>query len=873
MKKITSLFSLLLIIGSNSFGFSQENSPTEVVFCESFHISRPVLEINAENPVNMRKIEKAHAKKLKESKDKKHRTPQQFVYNTEENGLTYGNDSSSIQWSDGSRNTTNKAPIQNWLGQTASGFRPMDPSGAAGPNHYIQAINSTTYKIYNKNTGATITTGSVGSLWTPATPNSGDPIVMYDRFADRWFIAQFGTTGNKIYIAISTTNDPTGSYYTYTFTSAQFPDYLKFSIWADGYYMTSNQGTQKVFAFERTAMLAGNASARVISKNFTPPSGGGFFCPLAGDADGNGGLPTYGTPCPIFSYSDNAWGGSTIDGIQIYQMAVNWVPTTPTATLTFVSAVPTTSFDASYNSSWNDISQPGVTQKLDGIGGVLNYRSQWRKWNGYNSVVLTWGVKISTTQRSVMWCEMRQDQTTSAWTVYQQGIFTPDAYNRWLGSIAMDDYGNIGLSYAISGSSTMFPSLGYTGRLANDPLNTLTFAETIAISGSGSQTGGNRFGDYAHTSLDPDGITFWHTGEYCGGSTSSSAARTRIYSYRLQSANAASVSITSNDANNAICSGESVTFTAVPTFGGTTPTYQWQVNGVNAGTNSATFTTTTLANNSAVTCSMTSNDPIAVGSPATSNAITITVSNFVTPSISIIGNPVICAGKTISLISSTSNGGSSPSFQWAVNGVNVGTNSSSYAFTPTNGDQVTCMLTSSGACVTSASSISVPVTITVTPAPAIPTVTVNSGVLTSSAATGNQWYLNGTLISGATGQNFTPLSNGNYTVQTTVNGCMSESVVFAVTFMGIDALNPHFLAIYPNPSQGIFMVSFETKQDEKYNLSIYNAAGQLIYTEEIVNQHGAFSKEVVLGKVAAGIYNLRLSNGQSESNTKMIIKN
>jgi hypothetical protein len=69
------------------------------------------------------------------------------------------------------------------------------------------------------------------------------------------------------------------------------------------------------------------------------------------------------------------------------------------------------------------------------------------------------------------------------------------------------------------------------------------------------------------------------------------------------------------------------------------------------------------------------------------------------------------------------------------------------------------------------------------------------------------------------------------------------------------------------------MVSFETKQDEKYNLSIYNAAGQLIYAEEIVNQHGAFSKEVVLGKVAAGIYNLRISNGQTESNTKMIIKN
>ncbi|MBL0046030.1 MAG: hypothetical protein IPP33_17040 [Flavobacteriales bacterium] len=76
--------------------------------------------------------------------------------------------------------------------------------------------------------------------------NAGDPIVMYDKAADRWFLAQFGSSADKkIYIAVSTTNNPMGSYYTYTYVSPQFPDYLKFCVWQDGYYMTSNQTTQK----------------------------------------------------------------------------------------------------------------------------------------------------------------------------------------------------------------------------------------------------------------------------------------------------------------------------------------------------------------------------------------------------------------------------------------------------------------------------------------------------------------------------------------------------------------------------------------------------------------------------------------------------
>ncbi|MFM9005034.1 MAG: hypothetical protein ACKOSR_05960, partial [Flavobacteriales bacterium] len=377
----------------------------------------------------------------------------------------------------------------------------------------VQMINSTTFKVYSKSTGAVLLTGILGNLWSPATGNSGDPIVMYDKAADRWFLAQFGTsTDRKIYIAVSTTADPTGSYYTYTYVSPQFPDYLKFSVWQDGYYMTSNQSTQKVFCFERTAMLAGTPGARSVYVNYSPPKSG-FFVPLPGCA-ADGTLPPAGTPCPIVSYEDNNWGTAYVDRVNIYNMTVNWSTTTPTASIALASQVPVAAFNATYNSSWNDVSQPGTTQKLDGIGGVCMYRAQWKSWSGYNTMILNWAVQISTSQRSIKWVELRQNQSTGAWSVYQEGIYTPDADTRWMGSICMDNNGSIGLSYMKSNASSIYPGLYYTGRRTCDPLGTLPVTETLVVAGTGSQTGVNRVGDYAHQCLDPDGVTFWSTSEY-----------------------------------------------------------------------------------------------------------------------------------------------------------------------------------------------------------------------------------------------------------------------------------------------------------------------------------------------------------------------
>lgn len=877
MKKLFITFSMLGIIGCSTI-ISQTNNASEVIYCEQFAVTKPLSELLLENPVNVKKIVREHKKEHLKEADKraKYRDAQEFKFSVEKDGSNFGNDSSLFQREIGSR----PGPPQriNVNGQSVNSA-PHDPSGAAGTNYYIQAINATPCRIINKSTGATVSTFTMGTLWNPdLSANDGDPIVMYDRFADRWFLAQFGTSGNKIYIAISATNDPLGSWYTYTFTSPAFPDYLKFSIWGDAYYMTSNQSPQKVFAFERTAMLAGSASARSVYAAFSPAaSGNGFFCPLAGDADGTT-IPTAGTPCPIFYYTDNGWGGSNTDAIKVYHATVNWTPTTPTLSVALNTTLSTSAFDASYNSSWNDIAQPGTTQKLDGIGGVLTYRAQYRKWSTYNTVVLNWGVKVSTTQRSIMWAELRQDQTSGTWSIHQQSIYTPDSYYRWVGSIAMDDAGNIALCYAKSGSSTVYPSLAYVGRLANDPLNQMTIAETMATTGTISQPtswfGGNRWGDYSQTSLDPDGYTFWHTGEWCGGSASN-PKKTQVYSFQFASSTVANVSATSNDTDNSICSGSSITFTAAPTNGGTTPTYQWYVNGsAVSGATSSTYTTTTLTNGSTVYCIMTSSDGTVGNNPATSNTITVTVTTPVAPSLTISGDNTICSATSTTFSAAASNGGSAPTYQWQVNGANVGSNNSTYtSSTLTNGSTITCILTSSSTCVTTSSATSNTLTMTVTASPSAATVTYSGGVLTSSSSTGNQWYLNGNAISGATSQSYTPTQNGNYTVVVTSNGCPSAaSNAYTVTGLGIEELNVYQLSVYPNPSQGEFSVSFNASITEAYTIKVYDEVGRLVYNENIENQNGQYIKEVKLGEVASGIYNVTLSNGSNEVTRKVVVK-
>lgn len=498
---------------------SPDGGSVTVIKSKNFQISRPLSEMDpadeSQEPAVWEKHEMTHNRRA-------------FRTHTLENPNALpanGNDPIASQ----SYNPLHLAspPIANWQAQSGSGY-PPDPSGAAGPNHYVQAVN-TSYRVYSK-TGTPMTNSlNLSSLWAGSS-NDGDPIVLYDRYADRWVISQFQISGNEILIAVSQTNDPMGSYYSWTFVpqSNQFPDYFKLSIWHDGYYMSANWN-ERVVVFDRNAMIAGNSTVNMIVKAMPTTPTNGFFAPIPADADGV--LPPSGTPALFFSFEDDGWSSSNTDAIRIYQMNTNWSSAAST-TMTLVTTLPTTAFNAVFTSSWTDIPQPGTSQKLDAIAGILQFRIQYRRWSGYNTALMCWPVKVTGLQAGIRWAELRENTSNNTWSIYQEGTYAPTADYYWMGALNMDDNGNIGLAYNKSNATNISPGLYYTGRLASDPLGQMTVAEQTAVAGSGAQTGIERWGDYAHMTLDPDGVTFWYTGEY----VASNAKRTRIFSFQISGA-------------------------------------------------------------------------------------------------------------------------------------------------------------------------------------------------------------------------------------------------------------------------------------------------------------------------------------------------
>lgn len=433
------------------------------------------------------------------------------------------------------------SPIVNFDGMNnISGYLPPDQNGAVNANYYVQSINSSV-QIFNKAGASVLGPFDLGVLWQSlpgpwsASLNDGDPIVLYDQIAGRWLISEFSLPNyptGPFYelVAISKTSDPTGQYYVYAFTFDKMPDYPHFGIWPDGYYLSVNQFAKsatstdvvwagaKVCVLERSAMLLGQ-TARMASVSFTADDPEWAFLP----SDFDGTQPAAGTPNYFCYYNDNAWGAAS-DVINVFEFNMNW--TTGTPAFTGPTVLPVNSVSVADIT----INQPGTTNKLDPINDRLLHRLQYRKFSDHESIVANHTVNVSG-KAAVRWYELRK--TTGAWSIYQQGTYNPDASHRWMGSIAMDGQGNIALGYSVS-SSTVYPSIRYTGRLNNDPLGTMTVAEGTIMAGLGSQTGTvDRWGDYTSMSVDPtDDQTFWYTNEYYK-QNSNSAWQTRIASLKL----------------------------------------------------------------------------------------------------------------------------------------------------------------------------------------------------------------------------------------------------------------------------------------------------------------------------------------------------
>ncbi|MGV8041178.1 MAG: PQQ-binding-like beta-propeller repeat protein [Thermoanaerobaculaceae bacterium] len=389
---------------------------------------------------------------------------------------------------------------------------PPDTTGDVGPHHYVQWVN-TAFAVFSK-TGTVLYGPAGGStLWSGfgggcEMYDDGDPIVQYDQLADRWLMTQFavGDASNNLQcIAVSTSPDPTGSYYRYAFSfGSQMNDYPKFGVWPDGYYASYNMFTtlfqgSKACAYDRAKMLTGDpAAVAVCTSNMSSyPS----LVPV--DLEGFT-LPPSGSP----AYFVNSYDGTT-DYVRLFKYSVNWA-SPGSSTFTGPTNLTVTSFTPAC-SGGVCVPQPSVAQQLDTLATRLMYRLAYRNQGTHESMVITHSV-TSGGVAAIRWYELRNPGSTPV--VYQQGTYQPDSVYRWMGSAAMDAAGNIAVGYSVS-SNSVYPGIRYAGRLSTDAPGTFGQGETTMQAGIGSQDGADRWGDYSTLSVDPvDLCTFWYTNQY-----------------------------------------------------------------------------------------------------------------------------------------------------------------------------------------------------------------------------------------------------------------------------------------------------------------------------------------------------------------------
>jgi hypothetical protein len=452
------------------------------------------------------------------------------------------------------------------------GFRvnPPDPDGDVGPNHYVSMVNLAV-AVWDKTGTLLMGPVAIGDFWlnfpiTDCTDPSGDPIVLYDQLSDRWLLSQFTTAGPKYYdcVAISMTPDPTGPYYRYAFVTQDdpelpggtfFPDYPKYSVWNHSYVLTTRDFGDvtgygiSVYALERNKMVNGEANVGVVQffldSNVVPLEliGDGL---LPADIDGNK-KPLDHAAVPIFgTQDDDSPYGATFDALNIFEMFVKWNSGVkgPVASLKLVQQMPVAEFDSAFPcapTSRDCLPQPGIVNPAQYLD-ILSYRQRptfrlaYRNFGKYESLVTSQSVEAQPGIAGMRWYEVRR--VNGLYSLYQQGTYSPDAVHRWMGSIAQDKYGNIGMGYSVVDGVSVFPGIRFTGRTASSPLGQMDLGEGTIINGTGVQlTTNSRWGDYTSLNIDPvDDCTFWYVNEYytLAGQLSSAAGwQTRIASFKL----------------------------------------------------------------------------------------------------------------------------------------------------------------------------------------------------------------------------------------------------------------------------------------------------------------------------------------------------
>ncbi|MFL6016686.1 MAG: hypothetical protein ACJ74V_04035 [Gaiellaceae bacterium] len=726
---------------------------------------------------------------------------------------------------------------------------PPDPNGAVGPNHFVEVVNES-LAVFNKSGGPVYGPVATNTLWSGfgggcQSNDDGDATVAYDRLADRWIISQFsvGTTPFLQCVAVSRTGDPTGSYARYSYSYASFPDYPKLGVWPDAYYTTFNMfnasGTTflgpQVCAYDRAKMIAAQAATQqcvTLSSTF------GSLVPS--DLDGPTAPPA-GRPNYLLSFGTNA--------LQVWKFHVDW--TTPANTsMTGPTSLTTAAFSPACGGG-ACIPQSGTSNKLDSLADRLMYRLAYRNFGDHESLVVNHSVTAGSSV-GLRWYELRNPNGNP--TIFQQGTYAPDAAYRWMGSIAMDHAGNIGLGYSVS-SSTTHPGIRYTGRLAGDALGAMTQGEGTVITGGGSQTGGlHRWGDYTSMSVDPsDDCTFWYTDEYVAANGSFNW-HTRIGSFKFPncSSGPSDFSISASPASLTIGqAGSATTTSSTSVTSGGPQAVDLSATGVPAGTTvgfspasvsaggSSTMTVNVGASTAPGPYTLTVTGTAASGSHSTTVALNVVASDFsisASPSslgiaqgqsgTAMIGTAVLGgAAQTVSLSASGQPPGVTISFNpasVAAGGSSTMTASVAAATTPAT---YTITVTGTGSTGTHSSTVS----LTVTPAPPSDfSISANPTSLTVAQGTVGTATIGTAVLSGsaqavslsASGQptgtvSFSPSSvtAGGASTMTVSVGAATATGDYTITVTGTGTTTTHTTTVsltVTTAPQGVVNGGFET---------------------------------------------------------------
>jgi len=402
---------------------------------------------------------------------------------------------------------------------TSSNSCPSDPTGSVGPNHYVAAWNSA-YQVYDKEGNNLTPASSLTSLF--GQDNYGDPVVLYDAQVDRFIITSMGTS--SIQLAISQTSNPvTGGWHVYSasssltvFETAGLPDYPHYAIWSDGYYVSVNANANDFYVLERDKIIDGDPSATIQSGTAPSLAAGGLASPHFFSVTGDN-HPVSGNATMVY-FQDDAWGGVSQDHLKLWTVNIDW-SNPNNSSISNPDQINTASFNSVFDGgSFQNLTLPNGYD-IDACQGIVMQLAQFRKFTSHNSAIFNFTIDVdgSTVKKAgIRWYELRQDADGEPWTLYQEGTYTaPDGKNAFVGSMAMDSQGNIGMGYTSMSTSENI-AINYTGRYATDPLNQMTISEeNIATSTANPNSCGGRYADYAHLSVDPtDDKTFWFVSEY-----------------------------------------------------------------------------------------------------------------------------------------------------------------------------------------------------------------------------------------------------------------------------------------------------------------------------------------------------------------------